>query len=127
MSLGSAVAIMSAAVLPDIRAVAADSVFSSARWLIEHQLQKLVSLPEWFGPAVLALGGLESGVSPDAIAPVDAAARLGSRPLFVSQGGQDTLFDPENARVVIAAASGPTDLWLVPDAVHHPAICNQPR
>src|SRR3981189_2537148 len=30
MSLGSAVAIMSAAVLPDIRAVAADSVFSSA-------------------------------------------------------------------------------------------------
>ena len=34
MSLGSSVAIMSAAALPELRAVAADSVFASARWLI---------------------------------------------------------------------------------------------
>jgi fermentation-respiration switch protein FrsA (DUF1100 family) len=118
MSLGSSVALLSAAALPELHAVAVDSVFASARWLIEHQLGALIAVPDWFGPAVLALGGWEAGVSPDAIAPVEAARQLGSRPLFVIQGEQDALFVPENARMVIAAASGPAELWMQPGAAH---------
>jgi dipeptidyl aminopeptidase/acylaminoacyl peptidase len=118
MSLGSSVALLSAAALPELHAVAVDSVFASARWLIEHQLGALIAVPDWFGPAVLALGGWEAGVSPDAIAPVEAARQLGSRPLFVIQGEQDALFFPENARMVIAAASGPAELWMQPGAAH---------
>jgi pimeloyl-ACP methyl ester carboxylesterase len=118
MSLGSSVALRSAAALPELHAVAVDSVFASARWLIEHQLGAIIAVPDWLGPAVLALGGWEAGVSPDAIAPVDAARQLGSRPLLVIQGEQDGLFVPENARLVIAAASGPKELWMEPSAAH---------
>jgi pimeloyl-ACP methyl ester carboxylesterase len=118
MSLGSSVALMSAAALPELQAVAVDSVFASARWLIDHQLGAIIAVPDWFGPAILALGGWEAGVSPDAIAPVEAARQLGSRPLLVIQGGQDALFVPENARMVIAAASGPKELWMEPGAAH---------
>jgi pimeloyl-ACP methyl ester carboxylesterase len=118
MSLGSSVALMSAAALPDLHAVAVDSVFASARWLIEHQLGAIIAVPDWLGPAVLTLGGWEAGVSPDAIAPVQAARQLGSRPLLVIQGEQDALFFPENARLVMAAASGPKELWLEPSAGH---------
>jgi dipeptidyl aminopeptidase/acylaminoacyl peptidase len=118
MSLGSSVALMGAAALPELRAVAADSVFASARWLIDHQLSTLIAVPDWFGPAVLAVGGFEAGVSPDAIAPVEAARQLGSRSLFVIHGEHDALFYPENARLVMDAASGPKQLWMEPDAGH---------
>jgi fermentation-respiration switch protein FrsA (DUF1100 family) len=117
-SLGSSVALMGAAALPELRAVAADSAFASARWLIEHQLGTLIALPDWFGPAVLALGGLEAGISPDAVAPVEAARQLGSRPLLVIHGGRDELFYPENARLIMDAASGPKQLWMEPEAGH---------
>jgi uncharacterized protein len=117
-SLGSAVAIMGAAAVPEIHAVAADSVFASARWLVEHQLNTLVTLPDWFGPALLFVGGLVAGISPDDVSPIDAAARLGDRPLLVIQGEQDELFAADNARMVVAAASGPAQLWLEPHGVH---------
>ena len=77
-----------------------------------------MTVPGWFGPVVLALGGWEAGVSADAIAPVDAARQLGSRPLLVIHGGKDVLFFPENARLITDAASGPTQLWMEPNAGH---------
>jgi hypothetical protein len=89
-----------------LRAVAADSVFASARWLIDHQLGTLIAVPDWFGPAVLALGAWEAGVSADAIAPVKAARQLGSRSLLVIHGKQDALFHPENARQLDPSSCG---------------------
>ena len=118
VSLGAATALQAAAQLPDLHAVAADSAFSSARWLVQHQLGSLVALPDWFGPALLAVGGWEAGVSPDAIAPVDAMPRIAPRPVLLIQGDQDALFAPENARLLLDAARGPADLWEIPHAGH---------
>lgn len=118
LSLGSAVAIMGTAAVPEIHAVVADSVFASARWLVEHQLNSLVTLPTWFGPALLTVGGFAAGISPDDVSPVAAAAQLGHTPLLVIQGERDGLFAPENARLVVGAASGPAELWMEPEAGH---------
>ena len=117
-SLGGAVALLSAAAIPELRAVAADSTFASARWVIDHQLERLLNLPNWFGPLLLGVGSLEAGISPDEAAPVTAAARLGERPLLVIHGTADQTFDVQNARMVDAAASGPHELWLL-DGVGH--------
>jgi fermentation-respiration switch protein FrsA (DUF1100 family) len=57
-------------------------------------------------------------VSPDAIAPVEAARQLGSRSLLVIHGEQDALFYPENARLITDAATGPKQLWMEPGAGH---------
>ena len=118
ISLGSAVAIMGTAAVPEVHSVVADSVFASARWLVHHQLNTLATVPDWFGPALLTVGGWAAGISPDDVSPVAAAAHLGQRPLLVIQGEKDELFAPENARLVVAAASGPAELWMEPEAGH---------
>jgi uncharacterized protein len=117
-SLGGSVALLSAAAIPELRAVVADSTFASARWVIDHQLHSLLNLPDWFGPLLLTAGSLEAGISPDDAAPVAAAARLGQRPLLVIHGAEDSTFDVENARMIYAAASGPRDLWILEGVAH---------
>lgn len=117
-SLGGSVALLSAAAMPELRAVVVDSTFASARWVIDHQLHALLNLPDWFGPLLLTLGSVEAGISPDDAAPAVAAAHLGQRPLLVIHGTADTTFDVENARLIHAAASGPRDLWIL-DGVEH--------
>jgi uncharacterized protein len=117
-SLGGAVALLSAGAIPELRAVVADSTFASARWVVGHQLHSLLNLPDWFGPLLLTVGGLEAGISVDDAAPAVAAAHLGSRPLLVIHGTSDSTFDVENGRMIYDAASGPRDLWILDDVGH---------
>jgi dipeptidyl aminopeptidase/acylaminoacyl peptidase len=117
-SLGGAVALLSAGAMPELRAVVADSSFASARWVVDHQLQAVLNLPDWFGPLLITVGSLEAGISVDDAAPAVAAAHLGKRPLLVIHGTQDGTFDVENARMIYTAASGPRDLWIL-DGVGH--------
>jgi dipeptidyl aminopeptidase/acylaminoacyl peptidase len=117
-SLGGAVALLAAAALPELRAVAVDSTFSSARWLVDHQLQSLLNLPDWFGPLLLTVGGLEAGISADDAAPAAAAAHLGTRPLLVIHGTEDALFQVKNAYMIYDSASGPKDLWILEGGGH---------
>jgi dipeptidyl aminopeptidase/acylaminoacyl peptidase len=117
-SLGGAVALLAAGAIPELRAVVVDSTFASARWVVGHQLQSLLNLPDWFGPLLLTAGGLEAGISPDDAAPADAASHLGSRPLLVIHGTEDAVFQVDNARMIYDAASGPRDLWILDDVGH---------
>ncbi len=117
-SLGGSVALLSAAALPQLKAVVADSTFASARWVIDHQLHSLLNLPTWFGPLLLTAGSLEAGIAPDDAAPATAAAHLGERPLLVIHGTEDATFDVENAYMIYDAASGPRELWILPGVGH---------
>ena len=94
--------------------------------MVDHQLHSLLNLPDWFGPLLLAAGGVEAGISPDEAAPATAAARLGQRPLLVIQGTQDSTFDLENARLIHEAASGPHELWLLDGVGHTGAYGHNP-
>jgi dipeptidyl aminopeptidase/acylaminoacyl peptidase len=125
-SLGGSVALLSAAAVPELHAVVADSTFSSARWVIDHQLNSLLNLPDWFKPLLLTFGSLEAGISPDDAAPATAAAHLGQRPLLVIHGTADSTFDMDNASAIYAAASGPRDLWIL-DGVEHTGAYDHDR
>lgn len=53
-----------------------------------------------------------------ALAPLDAAAGMGSRPLLVMHGSDDAEVPTAAARALADAASGPVDLRIVPAAGH---------
>jgi uncharacterized protein len=117
-SLGGAVALQAAAQLPALDGVVTDSTFASVRWAVDHQLQALLKLPNWFGLLLLHLGAFEAGIQADDASPERAAAHLGQRPLLVIHGADDDVFQVENARLIAAAASGPHELWIVDGAGH---------
>jgi pimeloyl-ACP methyl ester carboxylesterase len=60
-SLGGAVALQAAERLPQLNSVVVDSTFASARWVVDHQLQQLLNLPQWFGFLLLTVGGKQAG------------------------------------------------------------------
>jgi dipeptidyl aminopeptidase/acylaminoacyl peptidase len=117
-SLGAATAIMAAAEMREIRAVVADSAFASAEWLVANQFRNLVNLPPWMAPVVLAIGGLQAGVNPRAVAPVNYVGTIAPRPLFIIHGERDDIILVDNARLLAEAAGQPTETWIAPDAPH---------
>jgi uncharacterized protein len=84
-------------------------------------------LPDWFGPLLLTVGGLEAGISPDAAAPVSTIADISPRPLLLIADGQDQVFVPYNAEALYMAAAEPKSLWEVAGAVHTGAYDNNPQ
>lgn len=117
-SLGGSVALLAAGALTQIKAVVVDSGFCALDELIAERFDAFVHLPLWLRPLVVALGQWQSGVPANLVRPVDAARQLGSRPLLIIHGGQDELFPLHHAERLFAAAPGPRELWVVPEAGH---------
>lgn len=117
-SLGGSVALLAAAEIPEIEAVAVDSSFCALDELVAERAEDFLRLPRWLRTVAIRLGEWQAGVRTHQVRPVDAAARLGARPLLVIHGGQDAMFPPQHAERLYAAASGPKELWLVPEATH---------
>src|ERR1019366_6174897 len=51
-----------------------------------------------------------------------ALRRLGSRPLFMIHGANDTYIKPDMARTLFRYASDPKELWIVEGAKHNQAL-----
>lgn len=126
-SLGGSVALLAAAEIPELEAVVVDSTFCALDELVAERFEAFIRLPRWLRPLTIALGEWQTGVRLCQVRPVDAAARLGSRPLLIIHGGRDSLFPPQHAERLLAAASGPTELWLVPEASHAAISCLYPQ
>jgi fermentation-respiration switch protein FrsA (DUF1100 family) len=58
------------------------------------------------------------GMKSSEVQPVVSASRLGDRPLLVIHGADDPLTDPKSADKIFAAASGPKEMWVIPDCGH---------
>jgi pimeloyl-ACP methyl ester carboxylesterase len=125
-SLGGSVALHAAAALPELKAVVVDSTFASVRWIVDHQLQALLKVPDWFGGVLLAVGSLEAGINVDDASPMAAAQQLGDRPLLIIHGSADQTFQVANAQLIHAAASGPRDLWILDGVGHSEAYSRNP-
>jgi hypothetical protein len=110
-SLGGAVAVVVAAERPEVRAVVAESPFSSYRGVAALHARRLV---RWGWLArLLARISISAGLDP-----LDAVGRLAPRPLLVIAAGQDEICFPEQARELYDAAAEPKEYWLVPGADH---------
>jgi dipeptidyl aminopeptidase/acylaminoacyl peptidase len=118
-SMGAAVALMAAARDPEVKAVWADSPFSSQRDIINHVWRKQTHLP---ARPVLGLAErlFESRTGHRWVdfAPINEINKLGNRPVFFVHGSSDSMVPVDQAYRLYAAAPGPKELWIE-DGIEH--------
>lgn len=116
-SMGAAVAILTAARDPAVRAVVADSSYATLRDVIAFAYRQR-RLP----PLLLALTGLVNhwryGYTWSSMQPVDAVEKIAPRPLLIIHGSDDGLTPVEQAYRLYQAAREPKELWIVQGARH---------
>jgi fermentation-respiration switch protein FrsA (DUF1100 family) len=118
-SMGGAIAIISAARIPELRAVVAESAYSSIANITSRIIMLLTgSAPFPTDGVVLYFMDQETGVKVSEVSPLNDLARLGSRPALFVHGEQDDTIAVSNSQSMFDAARGPKDLYLIPNAAH---------
>lgn len=118
-SYGAATALLSAAMIPEVGAVVADSPFADMRDLMRSELKSRVGVSGFFIPGVTLMGRLWTGLDMAEIAPIHALPQLAPRPILFMHGTGDTRIPSEHSERLKAASMGDQDeLWLVPGAEH---------
>lgn len=127
-SMGAAVSILTAARMPEIAAVVADSPFATLRGVLASGFRVIFRLPA-FPLANVSLWFAEKlvGVCADEIRPVDYVALVSPRPLLIIHGEADQLIPVANAHAVYATAAEPKEIWTVPGADHVEARLQDPE
>jgi fermentation-respiration switch protein FrsA (DUF1100 family) len=118
-SLGGTLAIEFAAVTPGVKAVAANSAFSSLTDTLETSLRFFTGLPSFpFAPLITFFAEREANIR---VADVDATrwiGRLSPRPVLLMQGGSDVVISRQSGQRLFDAAGEPRELWYEPKIAH---------
>ena len=118
-SLGGAVAIMTAAECQKIRAIVADSAFSSMDEEATHVLTQIYHYPRFpFLTAGKLIFRLLLGVGLEDISPMSAIGKLSPRPILLIAGVGDETIPDTHAGYLYEAAGHPKELWLIQGAIH---------
>ncbi len=118
-SMGASVAIMGAARRPEVRAVVADSPFSTHADIVSYRVSQVIHLP---GRPIADLTDhllpYVAGYHFSDVMPLRDVAAIAPRPLLIIHGTADTAIPVRHARLVYAAAGEPKELWLAEGAQH---------
>ncbi|GAC1354291.1 MAG: alpha/beta hydrolase [Ktedonobacteraceae bacterium] len=118
-SMGASIAIMATARTPEIKALVADSGFATHRSAIEYSVRRTMHMPfalfDWFTDLLL---WLRAGYHFNQVEPLRDIGRIAPRPTLIIHGLKDTLVNPDDAKLLYAAANEPKELWLHPNADH---------
>lgn len=121
-SLGGTMAIQFAAATPQVRAVVANSAFSSLNDTVETSIRFFTGLPPFpFAPMIVFWAEREAGFSADIVDAKRWIAELSPRPILLMQGGNDSVISPDSGQRLFDAAGEPKELWFDP-AVRHAAF-----
>jgi alpha-beta hydrolase superfamily lysophospholipase len=119
VSMGGAIGIRYAASHRAVGALATDCAFSSSEDTVATSVRYFTGLPPFpFAPLILFWAGRETG---QPIGTIDAKAVIGDiapRPVFLMQGGQDTVISPSSGQRLFDAAGQPKELWFEPSLGH---------
>ena len=118
-SMGASVAILGAARRPEVRAVVADSPFTTHEDIVAHAIERVTRLP---GRPLARLSdtfiNLRAGYRHRDVRPVVEVAAIAPRPLLIIHGSADRTIPVEQAYRVYAAAGAPKELWIGEGADH---------
>ena len=118
-SMGASIAIMATARTPEIEALVADSGFATHRSAIEYSVRRTIHLPfapfDWLTDFLL---WLRAGYHFNQVEPLRDIGRIAPRPVLIIHGLKDSLVNPEDAKLLYAAAHEPKELWLDSNADH---------
>ena len=130
-SMGASIAIMGSAKRQEVRAVAADSPFTSHVDVVAHNVSRVLGvsgrpialLADYFLPPIAGYRGRD-------VEPVREVAAIAPRPILVIHGTADTMIPFEHGKQVYEAAGQPKELWVGEGAEHcgtyfldRPAYC----
>jgi fermentation-respiration switch protein FrsA (DUF1100 family) len=118
-SMGGSVAIQYAAQSRHIKAVVADSAFSSINDTVNTSVKFFTGLPPFpFAPMIVFWSEREGGYRASAVDASACIARISPRPVLLMQGGKDVIISPDSGQKLLAAAGEPKELWFDPAIGH---------
>jgi len=119
VSMGGAIAIQYAAKNPAIAALVADSAFSSMDDTIATSVRHFTGLPPFPFASLIGFWIRENtGLTRDEADAKRAIPRISPRPVFLMQGGADTVISPQSGQLLYDAAKEPKELWFDPALGH---------
>lgn len=118
-SYGGMLAIQYAAQNENIRAVVANCAFSSMADTVATSVKHFTGLPEFpFVPLIVFWAEAEAGVKMEEIDTTRWIPLISPRPVFLMQGGADTVISPASGQILYDAAGEPKELWFDSDLGH---------
>lgn len=118
-SYGGMLSIQFAAQNENIKAVVANSAFSSLNDTVATSVQHFTGLPEFpFVPLITFWAENETGFKKEDIDATKWIAEISPRPVFLMQGGTDTVISASSGQRLYDAAAEPKELWFDPALGH---------
>jgi pimeloyl-ACP methyl ester carboxylesterase len=118
-SMGGSLAIQFAAQNPHIKAVVADSSFSSLEDTVNTSIKFFTGLPPFpFAPMIVFWSEREGGYRASDINARNWIGLISPRPVFLMQGGADVVISPDSGQKLFDAAGDPKELWFDPALGH---------
>ncbi|HRJ74751.1 MAG TPA: alpha/beta hydrolase [Anaerolineales bacterium] len=118
-SYGGMLAIQYAAQNLDIKAVVANCAFSSMPDTVSTSIKHFTGLPEFpFVPLIVFWAEQNTGIKIEEIDTTKYIPLISPRPVFLMQGGQDTVISPSSGQILYDAANEPKELWFDAELGH---------
>jgi len=118
-SYGGMLSIQYAAQNENIKAVVANSAFSSMPDTVATSVTHFTNLPEFpFVPLIVFWAETDTGVKMEEIDATKWIPLISPRPVFLMQGGADTVISPQSGQRLYDAAKEPKELWFDPELGH---------
>ena len=130
-SYGGATALLSAATIPELGAVVADTAFADVRDVMLGEIKRKIPwLPfvSVFSPGITLMGQLLYGLDFDTIAPEHQVANIAPRPILFIHGSDDRRIPVEHASRLKAASGNPVnELWILKGYGHTEGVRMGPK
>ena len=127
VSMGAALAIEYSSKNPQIKALIANSAFSSIEDTVETSVTYFTGLPAFpFAPMILFWMEREIGVDSTTIDARRWIATISPRPVLLMQGGADVVVSPDSGTKLFDAAREPKELWFDPEVGHAEFLKKRP-
>ena len=118
-SFGGMLSIQYAAQNKNIKAVVANSAFSSLNDTVSTSVTYFTNLPAFpFAPLIVFWAERETGFKTEDIDTTKWIAKISPRPVFLMQGGADVVISPNSGQRLYDAAGEPKELWFDPALGH---------
>ena len=118
-SFGGMLSIQFAAQNQNIKAIVANCAFSSMQDTVATSVEHFTGLPEFpFVPLIVFWAETDTGIKMEEIDTTQWIPQLSPRPVFLMQGGADTVISPESGQILYDAANEPKELWFDPELGH---------
>jgi fermentation-respiration switch protein FrsA (DUF1100 family) len=118
-SYGGMLAIQYASRNQNIKAVVANSAFSSLSDTVSTSVAYFTDLPAFpFVPLLVFWAERETGFKAEDVDATKWIAQISPRPVFLMQGGKDVVISADSGQRLYDAAGEPKELWYDPELGH---------